>query len=60
MAARRKPKEKDGTHGSHHAAFTELQAKLKNAEAREHRFLDKYFPRPLDDSFHADLDFVER
>jgi len=52
MAARREPKEKDGTHGSHHAAFTELQAKLKNAEAREHRFLadmfaDRYFPRHL-------------
>ena len=52
MAARRTPKEKDGAHGSHHAAFAELQAKLRNAEAREHRFLedmfaDSYFPRHL-------------
>lgn len=46
------PNEKDGVHGSHHAAFTELQSNLKNAEAREHRFLadmlaDRYFPRHL-------------
>lgn len=52
MATRRTPKKKDGVHGSQHGAFAEVQAKLKNAEAREHSFLedmlgDEYFPRHL-------------
>jgi hypothetical protein len=53
MATRRLvPHEKDGNHGSRHAAFAERQASLKNQQAREHRFLqpmldDTYYPRPL-------------
>ncbi|MDX2015718.1 MAG: hypothetical protein SFW67_36325 [Myxococcaceae bacterium] len=42
MATRRlASREEDGAHGTRHVTFEERQAKLKDTQAREHRFLEE-------------------